>query len=90
MGKHIPTKKDENLNFVLLSVIRDKLAEDTVTQTRARSNEPLQRAKAAATRKCDACSIKYPSFDNSTKFVQRYKETRKTIDIKNAILKHGR
>ncbi|KAJ1357253.1 hypothetical protein KIN20_015359 [Parelaphostrongylus tenuis] len=54
----------KDLNVVLLSVTRDKLAKDMVTQTKVqpvatwKSNQPLQRAKAAATRKFDACSTK--------------------------------
>ncbi|KAJ1370242.1 hypothetical protein KIN20_031931 [Parelaphostrongylus tenuis] len=54
----------KDLNFVLLSVTRDKLAEDTDTQTKVQlveswmCNQPLQRAQVAATRKFDACSTK--------------------------------
>ncbi|KAJ1363798.1 hypothetical protein KIN20_023741 [Parelaphostrongylus tenuis] len=56
----------KDLNFVLLSVTRDKLAEDTVTQTKVqpvatwKCNQPLQRAKVVATRKFDASSTKGP------------------------------
>ncbi|KAJ1353054.1 hypothetical protein KIN20_009600 [Parelaphostrongylus tenuis] len=58
----------KDLNFVLLSVTRDKLTEDTVTQTKVqpvatwKCNQPLQRAKVAATRKIDASSTKALSY----------------------------